>query len=128
MTTSIPRITKADRELAKSLGVQAGVVAQMRADGVENIRERLGLGEEAPKPAPVQSIASPDVTFVPLRVLRRCPNPTFVICQSPPPKPVAVQVRVRRNKRLRPGMLIQCRGSGTDWKCVHAGFTPLIQS
>jgi hypothetical protein len=124
MTTSIPRITKADRELAKSLGVQAGVVAQMRAEGVENIRERLGLGEEAPKVEPATE-PEKEAAFVNLRILRRCPNPTFVICQSPPPRPVAVPVRVRRNKRLRPGMLIQCKGSGKDWKCVHAGYTPI---
>ncbi len=124
-TTEQIRITKEDRELAKSLGVQAGVVAQLRAEhGIGKVREKLGLGEEA-KPAPVVAVENPAAAFVNLKVLRRCPNPTFIQCQSPPPCPVAVNVRVRRNNRLRPGMLLQCKGAGKEWKCVHAGFAPL---
>lgn len=123
MTTTELRITKEDREQAKALGVQAGVVAQLRAEhGRGNVAKMLGLGESA-KPTPAQPEAD-SKAFVPLKVLRRCPNPTWVFCQSPPPA-TAVQVRVRKNSRLRPGMLLQCRQSGKEWKCVHAGFAPV---
>lgn len=123
MTTTELRITKEDREQAKALGVQAGVVAQLRAEhGRENVAKMLGLDAPAkPASAPPEADSK---AFVPLKVLRRCPNPIWVLCQSPPPS-VAVQVRVRRNNRLRPGMLLQCQGSGKEWKCVHAGFAPV---
>lgn len=52
-----------------------------------------------------------------LKVLRKCPNPLFVMCchENRP-----VPIKVRHGKKIRPGRMLLCRLLQDRWECVDA--------
>jgi len=143
MTTTIqpPRPTKADRDLAARFGLQAAAIMEMRVskleqdthwkkargqgaiiftdDGLAEIERILSL-----KPAEAVIPVKPDpASIVNLKVLRPCRNPLFCTVMTPDGK--AADIRVRRNNRMRHGIILQCAFVDNKWKCVHPGFAPL---
>ncbi len=121
----------ADKTLASELGLPVKSVRIWRTEQLESgthytdddytpagrlrIRELAGIadGDEAPPAASTPA-------FILLTVLRRLPNPTWVIAKDPDGK--AAQLRVRSSIKITPGMKLQSVRDGTHWKCIHNGF------
>lgn len=154
MTTINKQDREMAREMGVQAVVVAGLRGEAPegcADLKGWMRERLGLGaekqsgraaeqdsEQQSSRAAEQQGCGPEVLtaetltaeavkpeVVSLRILQRFENPIWVRCQYVEGRTtVAVNVRVRTNRRLGPGMLLPCvkEPDGKTWRCVHAQF------
>lgn len=106
--------------------------------GRARVMELMGMTQsevEAPIPSPLCSPLPPSQAFTiwmgaesapamqPLRILFRLKSRIWVRVLTPAGD--GADVRVRNNKRLRPGVLLQCELREAQWHCVHQGFAPL---
>ena len=124
----------ADLELAGLYGVAPAIIEGLRvnrcelgvhwvrADGVRYLAEGLDLitvllglekkeGGRAAPPAPGRVKL--------LRVVRICPNPTWVLVRGPGNG--TEQIRVRNNRGLSCQMQLRCLRIGLVWHCAHEG-------
>lgn len=77
-----------------------------------------------PEPCTLNEAATPPQEAS-LLVLHRLPNPIFVRVRLP--DQTAYDLRVRRNARLSPRMLLRCVAHEGGWKCVQPGYAPIGQ-
>jgi len=119
----------ADKQLAQKLGLPVKSIRTWRetilekgrhydgqeytTEGIKAIKGQAGIddGEETPAPEPI---------FTLLTVIRRLPNPTWVIAKDPEGK--QAQLRVRSSLRIAQGMKLQSVRDGSTWKCIHNGY------
>lgn len=79
--------------------------------------------ESEAEPEVQSEILHPKSSMQPLRILFRLKSRIWVRVLTPAGD--GADVRVRNNKRLRPGVLLQCELRESQWHCVHQGFAPL---
>jgi hypothetical protein len=136
----VPKPSTADKDLARSLGVQASAVTLHRLtleeqdyhaetgytpSGIQRIKALLGLPagdspeiEGQDKGQPPAETQTPEL----LKVIKRCPNPTFVVVRTP--QGGAALINVRKTKTLNPGKFLQCVKREEKWICVQQGYQP----
>ena len=119
-----------DKQIARDLGLPVKSVSIWRTEkltmpdhydengytpaGIALIRELAGISDGEASPTP------PVPAFILLTVLRRLPNPTWVLAKDTEGK--MAQLRVRSSLKIAPGMKLQSVRDGAHWKCIHNGF------
>lgn len=125
----------ADLELAGLYGVAPAIIEGLRlnrcepgvhwvrADGVRYLAAGLDLipvllGLEKKEGGRARTPAAPGRVEL-LRVVRICPNPTWVLVRAPGSG--SEQIRVRNNRGLNCQMQLRCLRIGAAWHCAHEG-------
>jgi len=129
---------KADREMAAEFGVTANTMRSMRdehliegchwkrktgrnsieftEEGVKALQMAMGLTIQVKEP-------KVDATeFTLLRVVRACRNPLYITVANT--EGIAIDLRVKSNRNVRPRMLIQCGMVDGAWRVTQRGLAP----